>query len=105
MKLKKILDYILSIEERIRNAANPRTIFEMRGIMLLNTDNLISPLDIVSSSNISISEDNNINFDNINEERNLNNLIIELKIKLLLLRCKFKTGETLEETIVSEEKG
>ena len=45
----------------------------MRGIMLLNTDNLISPLDIVSSSNISISEDNNINFDNINEERNLNN--------------------------------
>ncbi|TXJ49191.1 DNA polymerase III subunit gamma/tau [Brachyspira aalborgi] len=73
-EIEKILDYILSIEERIRNAANPKTIFEMRGIMLLNTDNLISPLDIVSSSsNISISEDNNINFENINEERNLNN--------------------------------
>lgn len=72
-EIEKILDYILSIEERIRNSANPKTIFEMRGIMLLNTDNLISPLDIVSSSNISISEDNNINFENINEERNLNN--------------------------------
>lgn len=30
---------------------------------------------------------------------------MELKIKLLLRRCKSKTVEMLEETIVSEEKG
>ena len=74
-EIEKILDYILSIEERIRNAANPKTIFEMRAMALLNTDNLISPADIVSASNISISEDNNINFENYNEERNFNNRI------------------------------
>ncbi|WP_295158886.1 DNA polymerase III subunit gamma/tau [uncultured Brachyspira sp.] len=49
-EIERILDYILSAEERIRNASNPRTIFEMRMLLLLNTDNLIRPVDIISAN-------------------------------------------------------
>ena len=70
-EIERILDYILSIEERIRNAANPRTIFEMRAMALLNTDNLIRPIDIISASNIAINNESDINFE---EEKNFNNL-------------------------------
>ena len=70
-EIERILDYILSIEERIRNAANPRTIFEMRAMSLLNTDNLIRPIDIISASNVSINNESDINFE---EEKNFNNL-------------------------------
>lgn len=70
-EIERILDYILSIEERIRNAANPRTIFEMRAMALLNTDNLIRPIDIISASNVAINNESEINFE---EEKNFNNL-------------------------------
>ena len=73
-EIERILDYILSIEERIRNAANPRTIFEMRAMALLNTDNLIRPIDIISASNVSINNESDINFEE--EKNNLNNLNI-----------------------------
>ena len=73
-EIERILDYILSIEERIRNAANPRTIFEMRAMSLLNTDNLIRPIDIISASNVSINNESDINFEE--EKNNLNNLNI-----------------------------
>ncbi len=53
-EIERILDYILVTEERIRNASNPRTIFEMRMLLLLNTDNLIRPVDIISSNMQSI---------------------------------------------------
>lgn len=76
-EIERILDYILSVEERIRNASNPRTIFEMRMLMLLNTDNLIRPIDIISNAVINTENDavnniNNINFENNNEEKNYN---------------------------------
>ena len=67
-EIERILDYILSAEERIRSASNPRTIFEMRMLLLLNTDNLIRPIDIISSNmqtedyapeNISTQNNNN----------------------------------------------
>ncbi|WP_300377774.1 DNA polymerase III subunit gamma/tau [Brachyspira sp.] len=48
-EIERILDYILSAEERVRSASNPRTIFEMRMLLLLNTDNLIRPVDIISA--------------------------------------------------------
>ena len=73
-EIERILDYILSIEERIRNAANPRTIFEMRAMALLNTDNLIRPIDIISASNVAINNESDINFEE--EKNNLNNLNI-----------------------------
>ncbi|KLI36217.1 DNA polymerase III subunit gamma/tau [Brachyspira hyodysenteriae] len=61
-EIERILDYILSVEERIRSASNTRTIFEMRMLLLLNTDNLIRPVDIISSnmqsvSSVSVNED------------------------------------------------
>lgn len=76
-EIERILDYILSVEERIRNASNPRTIFEMRMLMLLNTYNLIRPIDIISNAVINTENDavnniNNINFENNNEEKNYN---------------------------------
>lgn len=73
-EIERILDYILSIEERIRNAANPRIIFEMRAMALLNTDNLIRPIDIISASNVAINNESDINFEE--EKNNLNNLNI-----------------------------
>lgn len=54
-EIERILDYILSAEERIRSASNPRTIFEMRMLLLLNTDNLIRPVDIISSNMQAVS--------------------------------------------------
>lgn len=77
-EIERILDYILSIEERIRNAANPKTIFEMRAMLLLNTDNLIRPIDIISASNISINNENDINLE---EEKNFNALNVNNKIE------------------------
>ncbi|WP_295162920.1 DNA polymerase III subunit gamma/tau [uncultured Brachyspira sp.] len=63
-EIERILDYILLVEERIRNASNPRTIFEMRMLLLLNIDNLIRPLDIIYS-NIQLTENNNeVHIDN-----------------------------------------
>ena len=57
-EIERILDYILLVEERIRNASNPRTIFEMRMLLLLNTDNLIRPVDIIASNmQAAVSED------------------------------------------------
>ena len=54
-EIERILDYILLTEERIRSASNPRTIFEMRMLLLLNTDNLIRPVDIVASNMQAVS--------------------------------------------------
>lgn len=56
-EIERILDYILSSEERIRNAANTRTIFEMRMLLLLNTDNLIRPVDIINMQSVSQSNE------------------------------------------------
>lgn len=57
-EIERILDYILTVEERVRTATNTRTIFEMRMLLLLNTDNLIRAVDIISSSSV-VSSDNN----------------------------------------------
>ncbi|MDA1469776.1 hypothetical protein OGZ02_13245 [Brachyspira hyodysenteriae] len=54
-EIERILDYILLTEERIRSASNPRTIFEMRMLLLLNTDNLIRPVDIIASNMQAVS--------------------------------------------------
>lgn len=68
-EIERILEYILLVEERLRNSAYPRTIFEMRMMLLLNTDNLLRPIDIISSVNI--SKDENINYtDNGYEDKN-----------------------------------
>ncbi|MEI0606652.1 DNA polymerase III subunit gamma/tau [Brachyspira pulli] len=56
-EIERILDYILLVEERIRNASNPRTIFEMRMLLLLNTDNLIRPVDIINMQAVSQASD------------------------------------------------
>lgn len=64
-EIERILDYILLVEERIRNASDPRTIFEIRMLLLLNTDNLIRPIDIISSSIQTVSNKNeDYGFDN-----------------------------------------
>ena len=59
-EVERILDYILTVEERIRTASNTRTIFEMRMLLLLSTDNLIRPVDIISSSTV-VTENNDFN--------------------------------------------
>ncbi|WP_028328744.1 DNA polymerase III subunit gamma/tau [Brachyspira alvinipulli] len=69
-EIERILDYILSAEDRIRTASNPRTIFEMRMLLLLNTDNLIRPVDIISSNMQPQTEDYGL--DNNNIQNNIN---------------------------------
>ncbi|MBW5409009.1 DNA polymerase III subunit gamma/tau [Brachyspira hampsonii] len=81
-EIERILDYVLLTEERIRNASNPRTIFEMRMLLLLNTDNLIRPVDIIASNmqaSSSVNEDygfetvsNNITSNNTNNNISVN---------------------------------
>ncbi|OEJ13923.1 DNA polymerase III, subunit gamma and tau [Brachyspira hampsonii] len=81
-EIERILDYILLTEERIRSASNPRTIFEMRMLLLLNTDNLIRPVDIIASNmqaSSSVNEDygfetvsNNIISNNTNNNISVN---------------------------------
>ena len=62
-EIERILDYILLVEERIRSASNPRTIFEMRMLLLLNTDNLIRPVDIIASNMQAVSAGEDYGFD------------------------------------------
>ena len=64
-EIERILDYLLSVEERIRNASNPRIIFEMRMLLLLNVDNLIRPIDIISANIQMPNED--MDFENTNK--------------------------------------
>ena len=74
-EIERILDYILSTEERIRSASNTRTIFEMRMLLLLNTDNLIRPVDIISTNMqavaSSINED--YGFESLSNNNNASN--------------------------------
>ncbi|WP_304353392.1 DNA polymerase III subunit gamma/tau [Brachyspira innocens] len=71
-EIERILDYILLAEERIRNASNPRTIFEMRMLLLLNTDNLIRPVDIIASNMQTVSSVSSLNEDYVFENANNN---------------------------------
>ena len=74
-EIERILDYILSVEDRIRSASNPRTIFEMRMLLLLNTDNLIRPVDIISSNMQAISSSNeDYNFESSVQHQSSNNI-------------------------------
>jgi len=51
-EIEKILEYILNVEERVKVATDPKMIFEMRMLILLDMNNLIKPIDIISSNNI-----------------------------------------------------
>lgn len=59
-ELERILDYILSMEEKVRYAASPRIIFEARGLFLLDVNNLIRPVDIIA---LSSSENSDVKTD------------------------------------------
>lgn len=76
-EIERILDYILNVEERIRNASNARVIFEMRMLLLLDTDNLIRPVDIISSNNVQAisdaNEDYGLSNDNVSKPKENNN--------------------------------
>ena len=50
-EIEKILEHILNVEERIRVASQPKTIFEMRMLLLLDMNNLMSPINTLSSNN------------------------------------------------------
>ncbi len=49
-ELERILEYILNVEEKVRYASQPRIIFQMRLIFLLDLSNIIKPVDIISVS-------------------------------------------------------
>lgn len=51
-EIEKILEYILNVEERVKVATDPKMIFEMRMLILLDMNNLIKPIEIISSNNI-----------------------------------------------------
>lgn len=65
-EIERILDYILSVEERIRNASNAKVIFEMRMMMLLDINNILRPVDIISEVAVSneIIKEKNIDCSN-----------------------------------------
>ncbi len=49
-ELDRILEYILNVEEKVRYAAQPRIIFQMRLIFLLDITNMAKAVDIIASS-------------------------------------------------------
>lgn len=51
-EIEKILEYILNVEERVKVATDPKMIFEMRMLILLDMNNLIKPIEIISSNNV-----------------------------------------------------
>lgn len=74
-EIERIMEYILSLEERLRNSASPRTVFEMRMMPMLNTDNLLRPIDIISSVNISEENESSsdyINYDSVKKDNSSN---------------------------------
>ena len=57
-EIEKILEYILNVEERIKLAADPKMIFEMRMLILLDMNNLTKPVEAVPSSNTATTSNN-----------------------------------------------
>ncbi len=49
-EIEKILEYILNVEERIKLAADPKMIFEMRMLILLDMNNLTAPVASVPNN-------------------------------------------------------
>ncbi len=49
-ELDRILEYILNVEEKVRYAAQPRIIFQMRLVFLLDISNMASAVDIIAKS-------------------------------------------------------
>lgn len=49
-ELDRILEYILNVEEKVRYAAQPRIIFQMRLIFLLDISNMAKAVDIIEAA-------------------------------------------------------
>ena len=65
-EIEKILEYILNVEERIKVAADPKMIFEMRMLILLDMNNLTAPVASVSNNNATATTSSNNQKDNSN---------------------------------------
>ena len=70
-ELERILEYILNVEEKVRYASQPRIIFQMRLIFLLDLSNIIKPVDIISVST------QNKPLENPNQNNNKENMILK----------------------------
>lgn len=67
-EIERMLEYVLSVEEKVRYATQQKIIFEMRLILMLDTDNLIRAKDVLSqASNTTTTSTNSTATKNISE--------------------------------------